>query len=69
LVTKGYLDKKLDEKLDAFVTKEYLDEKLDEKLAAFASKEYLDLRFDEFEEKIDEKMRERQQHFCKQLIR
>lgn len=45
LVTKGYLDKKLDEKLESFVTKEYF-------------KEYLDFRFDEFGETIDEKMRE-----------
>ena len=69
LVTKGYLDKKLDEKLESFVTKDYLDKKLDEKLKDFVTKDHLnerfdiftadiDLRFDQFEEKIDEKMRE-----------
>lgn len=72
LVTKGYIDKKLDEKLDGFVTKEYLDKKLDEKLQNFVTKEYLKeyiddklevlqedigVQFQQFEEKIDEKMR------------
>ncbi len=58
LVTKGYLDKTLDEKLEAFVTKDYLDEKLAGFVTQEYFKEYLNLRFDEFGETMDEKMRE-----------
>ena len=51
LVTKGYLD----EKLEKFATKEYLDEKLETNLEA--TKEYLDLRLGEFKEEIQDEMR------------
>ncbi len=64
-VTKGYLDKKLDEKLEAFVTKDYLDEKLEAFVTKEYFKEYLDLRFDEFGETMDEKMRKQTVEFLR----
>lgn len=52
MVTKGYLDEKLDEKLEDFVTKDYLDERLG------MTQSHLDERLDQFKDEIREDMRE-----------